>query len=64
VDGTIFGLVAGESTEVPLEGGGMSDDVVVGLLEGGRGEDGFAFGLRPDLADGTAMGPPWDHWRA
>jgi hypothetical protein len=57
VDGTTFGLVAGESTKVPLEGGGMSDGVVVGLLEGGRGEDGFALGLHPDLADGTAMVP-------
>jgi hypothetical protein len=50
VDGTKFGLVAGERTTVPLEGGGMldgtTDGTTMGLIEGvGSAADGTAMGL-------------------
>jgi hypothetical protein len=49
VDVTTFGLVAGERTKVPLEGGGMSDGTTDGTTMGLLESAGSA-------ADGTAMG--------
>jgi hypothetical protein len=49
VEGTTFGLVAGERTKVPLEGGGMSDGPIDGTTMGLLDSAGSA-------ADGTDMG--------